>query len=235
MKTILLCFLFTATIFFSNGASEIVKVTCIGDSITSGGSSCASGSYVDDLRGILGPSYNVTNAGCSGKTQLKKGQCNGGGDCSYWNTETWQSAQQSEPHILTIMLGTNDAKAFNWEGVQQNVGDYYALDYVDMVTRMRAANPRLVVLLAVPPPLFEPYPFEMNKTVINEIFPILIRDLATVLSAPLVDVFSSISLANATTAELTCDGCHPTDYANKIIAQTFADAIIAVGNQVLQA
>lgn len=61
----------------------------------------------------------VSNFGNSGKTMLKKGLCfASGGDCSYWNQPTWPAVLASEPDIVTIMLGTNDAKEFNWFGVQ---------------------------------------------------------------------------------------------------------------------
>ncbi len=102
--------------------SNPVRVTCIGDSITEGGACNLSYSYVNVLQEMLGSGFAVTNAGVSAKTMLKQGQCNGGGDCSYWNTATWPKALASTPDIVTIMLGTNDAKVFNWEGVQQNTG-----------------------------------------------------------------------------------------------------------------
>ena len=96
--------------------AHVTKVTCIGDSITEGGG-CHSGSYVDLLRNLLGSDFSVLNAGSSGQTQLKKGLCNGSGTCSYWDTDAWQNALNTKASIITIMLGTNDAKAFNWEGI----------------------------------------------------------------------------------------------------------------------
>ena len=52
------------------------------DSITI--SACASNSsmpYPQQLGRILGPGYNVSNLGNSGKNMLKKGLCGGGGNC----------------------------------------------------------------------------------------------------------------------------------------------------------
>ena len=89
--------------------AHIVRVTCIGDSITEGGV-CHNGSYVDLLRSMLGSGYSVLNAGMSGHTQLKKGLCSGGGTCSYWDSLAWQSALETKADIVTILLGTNDAK-----------------------------------------------------------------------------------------------------------------------------
>lgn len=107
-------------------------VTCVGDSITSGGA-CLSESYVDDLQAMLGSSYVVRNSGKSGCTMLKGGLDNSGNPYSCWDGDEYKDALTSEPDIVTIMLGTNDAKYFNWEGVQQNTGDYFALDYVSNV------------------------------------------------------------------------------------------------------
>lgn len=152
--------------FFALVNSANIRVTCIGDSITEGGS-CGVGSYVDKLQSILGDNYSVYNAGASGMTMLKKGTCDEhmNSTCSYWDTNAWSQAQESYPDIVTIMLGTNDAKAFNWETIQQSTGDYYALDYVELVQKVQAfkSNPKIYVM--VPPPLRSPYPYLMNATI----------------------------------------------------------------------
>ena len=41
----------------------------------------------------------------------------------------------------------------------------------------------------VPPPLFAPFPFEMNATVINTLFPVIIRDIAAVSGTEIIDVW----------------------------------------------
>jgi hypothetical protein len=46
----------------------------------------------------------------------------------------------------------HDAKSFNWGGVQQDTGDYYALDYVSMLNILRTLTPVPQILLMVPPP-----------------------------------------------------------------------------------
>ncbi len=45
-------------------------------------------------------------------------------DCSYWDTDTYTAAVHSDPDIVTIMLGTNDAKNFNW--FNESTGNYSA-------------------------------------------------------------------------------------------------------------
>ncbi len=161
-----------------------------------------------------------------------QGLCNksgggGTGDCSYWSTDTWQKAMQSSPDIVTIMLGTNDAKTFNWEGQQQNIGDYYALDYVDMISQLRTLSPQPEIFVMIPPPLYSPYPFEMNATIINTIYPTLIRDLASVMRVEVIDIFSQFKAVNQASPDtvLTCDGCHPTTDGVYLIADTVKAAI----------
>ena len=50
------------------------------------------------------------------------------------------------------MLGTNDARTFNWIGIQSE-GDSYEDDYLEMIKNFKnlPSNPR--VYLMVPPPL----------------------------------------------------------------------------------
>lgn len=192
-------------------------------------------SYVDVLNEQLGGSgYEFLNTGISSQTMLKKGLCNDLTPCSYWNTDAWQTALYSQPDIVTIMLGTNDAKYFNWEGIQQNLGDYYALDYVDMIRSVRRRAPLATIYIMIPPPLFDPYPYEMNATIINQVFPTLIRDIAAVMDVSVIDLYTAFNTAVDTKAVggnssiLSCDGCHPTHDGNLIIAEAIRKAITGI-------
>ncbi len=103
----------------------------------------------------------------------------------------------------------NDAKFYNWEGIQQGTGDYYALDYVDMINRLKKETKAKEIFVMVPPPLRAPYPFDMNQTVINEIFPVLVRNIADVTGVKVIDIFTALS-----DKDYSCDGCHPTHDGN---------------------
>jgi lysophospholipase L1-like esterase len=96
---------------------SIIKVTCIGDSITAGSGDWQSGgiSYCDKLRALLGDGYQIMNAGLSANTMFKDGRENDGSPRSYWSSQTWIDAQNSQADIYTIMLGTNDSKMINWD------------------------------------------------------------------------------------------------------------------------
>ena len=179
--------------------------------------------YPQQLGRILGPGYNVSNLGNSGKNMLKKGLCGGGGnccglppvngvspctdgrinsknlcpkcsgDCAYWDQPTYHEAMASEPDIVTIMLGTNDAKGCNWDrtpdGVQGQgkirqsfplfsfahtqmisscgAGDLFQNDYKDMIEKFRALPSKPKIYVVLPPPLFPPWPYNMSATAVS--------------------------------------------------------------------
>lgn len=219
-------------VLISNIVANEVRVTCIGDSITAGNTSCLSSSYTVNLQTILGNEYIVTNAGKSSMTMLREGLCHDGSSekCSYWDTEEMQIAFSSQPHIVTIMLGTNDGKYFNWEGVQ-DTGDYYVLDYIDMIQRLKKLNPMPKVYVMIPPPIWIDGVFGMSATIINITLPNVLRNMSDVIKSDVdgvIDIHTAIISSNLPSDVLTCDGCHPKKITNQIIAQTIADAITKI-------
>src|SRR5437667_97112 len=59
----------------------------------------------------LGPAWEVRNFGNSSKTMMR---APGRGHESYWDTPTFTASKGFLPHVVVIMLGTNDAKSANW-------------------------------------------------------------------------------------------------------------------------
>eukprot|EP00049_Salpingoeca_infusionum_P012146 m.219161 g.219161 ORF g.219161 m.219161 type:complete len:231 (+) comp15109_c1_seq1:75-767(+) len=206
----------------------VIRVACVGDSITFGvcASDRATTAYPAVLQKLLGSDYNVTNFGNSGKTMLVNGLCEqSGGNCSYWATSTYTDAVNSSPDIVTILLGTNDAKSFNWQGVQSQ-GDNYTVDYNRMISIFKALPSKPKVFVAVPPPLYPPDPYDMMPTVINGVFPTLLREIASVNQlGPVIDTFSALGGASLSQPNITCDGCHPVDKGYAEMAKVFASAI----------
>ena len=103
-----LCFVLVGLCCFIHQVQSL-RVTSIGDSITSGGG-CLEQSYTEVLQGLLGQGSTVVNAGVSSMTMLKKGLCNDLSPCSIWDTDAWKTALSSKPDVVTIMLGTNDVR-----------------------------------------------------------------------------------------------------------------------------
>ena len=116
-------------------AAEVVRVACVGDSITYGAGVANRGknNYPKVLGGLLGAGYESRNFGVSGATLLKKG------DLPYWRTGAFKAATEFKPHIVIIKLGTNDSKPQNWKHRAQ-----YAVDLAALVDGTERINPALL-------------------------------------------------------------------------------------------
>eukprot|EP01116_Phalansterium_solitarium_P021914 TRINITY_DN7034_c0_g2_i1.p1 TRINITY_DN7034_c0_g2~~TRINITY_DN7034_c0_g2_i1.p1 ORF type:complete len:223 (+),score=45.89 TRINITY_DN7034_c0_g2_i1:215-883(+) len=207
-------------------AAATIRISCVGDSITVGVCSSTTHGYPAVLQSLLGDEYEVSNFGVSGTTMLKKGVCGPppDGDCAYWDTATYTAAVNSTPDIVTIMLGTNDAKQFNWVGVQDQ-GDSFVTDYISMINVFKNLSSNPKIYLMIPPPLYPPFPYNMSSTVINQIFPQMIPKLAAQTNVGVIDVFDALGGANLTQPGITCDGCHPVDKGYMEIAATMYKVI----------
>jgi lysophospholipase L1-like esterase len=179
-----------------SGFSQDIRIACIGNSITAMGSSRYSAdpdSYPVQLRYLLGEGYDIRNFGSIGKTLLKNG------DEPYWTTVTFSDALEFQPDIVTIMLGTNDSKPFNWEPYKNEFeGDYKAM--IDTFQNL-PSNPQ--IYLCVPARVFEnAYQIEDSNLVkIN----LIIRQIAAERNLPLIDCYTYFE----DKPYLLTDGVHP--------------------------
>lgn len=116
------------------------KVICIGASITEGAriKEPRINSYPGRLQFLLGTNYVVENYGVSGTTMLRKG------NLPYWNTTSYQQALRSNPDIVFIDLGGNDAKAVNRVYYNELVKD--TRDMIRIFKDM-PSNPRVILML----------------------------------------------------------------------------------------
>jgi hypothetical protein len=88
-------------------------------------------------------------------------------------------------------------------------------------------NPKLFV--GLPPPLYPPFPYSMNQTIINGVFPTLLRTIAASANATgVVDCFNALGGAGLTQPGCECDGCHPRSPAYLEMAQAFFVEIVNV-------
>lgn len=200
----------------------IPRIACIGDSITTSrkeSSTLRKGcryfdSYPTVLKSLVEPSFDVIKAGVGSQTVQKihsRCSCRLDNKCSYWNTPAWNNVLVSKPDLAIIMLGTNDAKLCNWN--EQSFVD----DYIDLISILRRSSPGVSVYVATSPPLYSPFPFDMNRTVINERMPELIRYIAAHTGALVIDLHHKY-LHHNFSGEPTCDGCHPTEEGTRFIA-----------------
>ena len=184
-------------------------------------------SYVEVLKTNLGNRYTIVKAAKGGTTMLKTSRCysQNATSCSYWDTTEWQMALKSKPNIVTIMLGTNDAKTFNFNGVGQNNGLFFSVDYFDMIRTLRTLPTSPKIFIVIPPPVYSPYPFEINSKNLNQIIPNLLHKIASAADIEVIDVRAQFTKSKLAGTGLTCDGCHPSHEGNMIIAEVMAHAI----------
>ena len=226
---------------FALAAAPAKKIVAVGDSITYGAhsSNIATYAWPEQLGHMLGSqnatTWTVQNLGLCGRTMMRTG------DAPYWREKFYQQALTADADYMTIMLGTNDAKSYQWNQTQ------YQADYLDMVrsfvyTDLTSSPPVLrskvpEIYAVVPPPLYREGVYGgMRSDVINGVLPVLTgmmvktlnKEFASYIAAwkiseiKFVDtVFKNLGGSDKTRYELFCDGqscdqCHPNDsgYAN---------------------
>lgn len=116
-----------------------IRISCMGDSITFGlMATSAENSYPSVLQSLLGESYCVSNFGRSGATVINDYDVVEDRYSPYTKTEEYKQAMQSEPDIVVLMLGMNDANPthhFNEENGGP-ISDYYLDFYEKILTEM---------------------------------------------------------------------------------------------------
>ena len=142
MRSLLIVFL-AATFSICSAQNKPINVACVGASITYGAFipdrevNC----YPAQLQKMLGTKYQVTNYGVNGTTMLRKG------DSPYWKTRQYTAALASNPDIVYIDLGGNDAKLQNRKFYSEFEQDCHDLvqSFADL-----PSHPRVVLMSAMP-------------------------------------------------------------------------------------
>jgi acyl-CoA thioesterase-1 len=174
---------------------EKIRVACVGNSITEGNAMSTKllDAYPIALGRYLGSDYDVRNFGMSGRTMLKKG------DFPLWNEKLFSDAINFNPNIVTILLGTNDSKPYNWIYKDDFMKDYYSM--IDTF-KQEPANPEIYICL--PPPSFSDAYDIRDSVIITDIIP-MIRKIADSAKVKLID-FNTPFLDKS---YLMPDGIHP--------------------------
>lgn len=114
--------------------SELIRVACIGDSITYGlGIASRDMVYPVQLQRLLGDKYEVRNFGNSSRSIMKKSM-HGSQKGSYFFTNEHKQALAYQPHIVICNLGVNDLTDFDKFGSElkddykELLGEYMNLD-----------------------------------------------------------------------------------------------------------
>jgi acyl-CoA thioesterase-1 len=180
---------------------ETIRVACIGDSITAEGGTRSS--YPVQLGRLLGDKWEVRNFGVSGTTMLKKG------DFPYWRTPALQKAQDYNPNVIIIKLGTNDSKPQNWK-----YKDEFFADYADMLSRFAELPSKPRIWICYPLPVFKELSGINDPVIKNEVIPI-ISQVARQTHVGVIDLYKPF----VNHPELSRDGVHPNADGSALMAK----------------
>jgi len=206
------------------------RVSCIGDSITRG--ACSSDgmdmSYPDQLQSLLGDTYNVSKYAADGRGVMESGFF------PIWNEdELMGDVMASEPDIVLIMFGTNDAKVSGFSETEFKTG------YHKLIEMFNGLPSKPTVYLLTPPPVYSADMEDHSiiaRNVNDKLVPML-QDIATTHQLKVIDVFSNFQAKcpdldsttcryiahNEPPAELgiICDNdyVHPSDEGYDVIAK----------------
>jgi acyl-CoA thioesterase I len=193
------------SLFMLSVGSEdrIIRVACVGDSITGGTE------YPADLWMQLGANYTVGNFGVSGSTASMNSTK------PYMNEGAFQEAKDFKPDIVIIMLGTNDANPTIRLGNDSFVGDY-----VKLVEAFKALSSKPQVYLVKPPPVFCNGSTPSAEIFRGKVIP-TVEQAANRANVPVIDVYSAL----ANRSNYFPDGVHPDRQGAVLIADEVSKAI----------
>ena len=190
-----------------------IVIVAIGDSNTLGVAAPdpeRADSYPDHLQELLGEEeHQVLNHGVDNRSLLDSA------DFPYVEEPAHRASQEARPDVVLIMLGTNDARAPNWdapayeEQLTAFVEDYQQLD----------SSPE--VHLLTPPPALE-NAGGIDPAVVSEQVRPIVEDVARSTDAELIDIHALLEDRPELMGE---DGIHPTAAGYELIAAEVHEAL----------
>lgn len=182
-------------------APKVVKVACVGDSITE-----RSG-YPFKLQLLLGGNYRVENFGVTGSTASVNSSI------SYMNQTAFQKALAFKPDIVLVMLGTNDANRATCNDT--DISD----DYMRIVAAFKSLQSSPEIVAVDSPPIYSTYSGYNNTYLASDVIP-KINNVADQLNIPTVDMYDAMN-----NSAYFVDGIHPNDNGSTVIADTLYGAV----------
>ncbi len=179
------------------------RVACMGDSLTE------MSAYPADLQDLLGDSYSVREFGVSAATVLIN-TIN-----PYIYTTAFLSAKAFLPDIVVIMLGTNDARADNYQYI-----DNFLADYEQLIREVQALKSNPKIYLVKPPPIFHNDLNLSNTHLLDGVIP-GIEQVAKDLDLTTIDVYTPL----VNHSNYFMDGVHPTNKGASVVASEIYRAI----------
>lgn len=216
-QTVILLGLLILTTISASAASKkqkTIRVACIGNSITygTGIADRTNDSYPSQLQRLLGSDYQVGNFGKPGATLLYHGHR------PYVKQEEFKEAIAFKGDIAVIHLGINDTDPRNWP----NYRDEFVKDYLSIMDSLRAANPKVRIILARMTPIADRHPrFVSGTKQWHGEIQTAIETVARVSGAELIDFYEPLYPY----PYLFPDAIHPNPEGAGILAKTVYSGI----------
>ncbi len=193
---------------------KTIRVACIGNSITygTGIADRTNDSYPSQLQRLLGSDYQVGNFGKPGATLLYHGHR------PYVKQEEFKEAIAFKGDIAVMHLGINDTDPRNWP----NYRDEFVKDYLSIMDSLRAANPKVRIILARMTPIADRHPrFVSGTKQWHGEIQTAIETVARVSRAELIDFYEPLYPY----PYLLPDAIHPNPEGAGILAKTVYSGI----------
>lgn len=216
-QTVILLGLLILTTISASAASKkqkTIRVACIGNSITygTGIADRTNDSYPSQLQRLLGSDYQVGNFGKPGATLLYHGHR------PYVKQEEFKEAIAFKGDIAVMHLGINDTDPRNWP----NYRDEFVKDYLSIMDSLRAANPKVRIILARMTPIADRHPrFVSGTKQWHGEIQTAIETVARVSGAELIDFYEPLYPY----PYLLPDAIHPNPEGAGILAKTVCSGI----------
>jgi len=211
-KTIILVGLFFAISLVVTAQNKLIKVACVGNSITFGNGikNQPRDSYPAVLGRMLGEGYEVQNFGLSGATLLRNG------NRPYWKTNEYPNAKKFNPNIVVIKLGSNDSKPINkayWYEFEK--------DLSNLIDTFRLLSSKPKIYLCYPAPAIGIGNFGITDSILIKVIMPQIKKVAKLKKTELIDLHQALAGKDS----LFPDRIHPNEKGAIIIAQTVGKSL----------
>lgn len=190
-------------------ATGVIKVVCVGDSIT------RNGYWMNGMQGLLPTDrYLVKGYGVDSTTAMSTGISGRGQEMAYTSKNSYDVSLRSNPDVVVIMFGTNDAFDFNWNQACNANGAQFKKDYIALIRAYQNLESHPEVFMVLPPTSFYAGS-NCSQNLTTKVVPAL-REIAAETGITLVDVHTPTANAQA---HFT-DGLHPSDNTGRLLIAT---------------
>jgi lysophospholipase L1-like esterase len=197
--------------------ANTIRIACVGDSITYGvlvkdrSTNC----YPARLQNALGAAFAVRNFGANGRAAQKDA------DLPYWKHPYFRKSSQFAPHIVLLMLGTNDSRKRNWHSVERYLQDYSAL-----VAHYQALPSKPTVHVLTPPAQFVlPNQQKVKYTMVPGAVQQMTAGLKALANELGVEVIDINTVTQPHSEHFSYDGIHANAGGAQLIAATVSQAL----------